>query len=145
MKKSVITVISLIAALIGGVVGKSVVQEYFASRREAKIEAALHAAEAQINSSVPKMVDAATRLDGAKAGPGKRLVYLYTLIEHKASDIDMPRWRNQVAPGIRKNIKAASGMRYLFELGTVVTYRYSGNDGVLIDEIVVSPSEVLQK
>lgn len=145
MKKTLITLVTLVAAVVGGVIGKTAVQKYFDSRREVKIEAALHQAEAQINATVPKMVDAVTRLDGAKVGPGKRLVYIYTLIGHKAADIDMALWRNQAAPEIRKNIKAAAGMRTLFELGTVVTYRYSGSDGVLVDEIVVTPGEVLQK
>ena len=145
MKKPLVLVVSLIAAIIGGAISKTVVKEYFDSRMESKVEAALRQAEVQINSTAPKMVDAETRLDGATAGPGRRLKYGYTVVRYKASEIDMNSWRNQVAPDIKRNVRNAEGMRYLFEIGTTVTYRYSGSDGVFVDEIVVTPGEVIQK
>jgi hypothetical protein len=109
------------------------------------VEEALAAAERQINAILPKMVDEATRLDRAKAGPGKKFTYIYTMISAKASDIDSGAWREKFVPAVRKDVQEAEGMKSLFRLGTTVHYRYHGSDGVLIDEIIISPTEVLAK
>ena len=110
-----------------------------------EIEKMLRQAEDQINSISPKMVDNGIRMDGAKAGPGKRLKYLYTFVGRKAADVDMTVWRNKGVPAVRQKIMGQKEMRALFEVGTTVIYRYSGSDGVLIDEIIITPAEVLRQ
>lgn len=88
-------------------------------------------------------MDETTRLDNAEAGPGSRLTYNCTLTPMKASEVDLEVWKRDFVPTIRKNIKETEGMRYLFEIGTKVLYRYYGNNGELFDEIVMTPDEVL--
>ena len=88
MKKTFFIATSLVAALLAASVGKGVVRSYFDGRKEAKVEEALVTAERQLNAMVPKMVDDSTRLDGAKAGPGKKFTYTYTLVSRKASEIN---------------------------------------------------------
>ncbi|MEY4938591.1 MAG: hypothetical protein RIQ93_326 [Verrucomicrobiota bacterium] len=145
MKKTLIIVISLLAAVIGGAIGKGLVRSYFDGRKASKVEEALAAAERQVNAMGPKMVDDTTRLDGAKAGPGKKFTYTYTLVSLKAADVDSGAWKQKVVPTIRKNMRDAQGMRYLFQVGTTVHYRYLGSDGAVIDEIVMTPAEALAR
>jgi hypothetical protein len=89
-----------------------------------------------INATAPKMVDEATRLDGASAGPDRRLTYNLTLVSQKAQDIDRAAWKQNVAPKIRANMIQTQGMHTLLAAGVTVVGRYSSSDGVLIDEIV---------
>ena len=115
------------------------------ARMEESNEAGSHLrkAEAQINAMAPKMLDQFTRVDGAKAGPGKRFTYLYTIVNVNSSTIDTTAWRNQVAPALKRQIKKTGGVRSLFEAGITVTYRYSAADGASIGEIIITPAEGL--
>ena len=141
MKKTFVIAISLVVAVLAAAVGKGVMRSYFDGRKEAKVEEALVTAERQLNAMVPKMVDDSTRLDGAKAGPGKKFTYTYTLVSRKASEINSGEWKQKVVPVIRKNMRETPGLRTLFQVGTTVNYKYLGSDGALIDEIVMTPAE----
>jgi hypothetical protein len=85
----------------------------------------------------PKMVDSMTRFDRATAGPGQRLTIEETVVTVKASDISEEAWQNYL-PQLRKNV-LSSQIGMLTQRGITVVYRYYGNDGVLIHEVVFSP------
>jgi hypothetical protein len=108
-------------------------------------ESDLDRAVREINANVPKMVDEATRLDSASAGPGRRLTYNLTLISMKAQAIDRVAWKQNVVPTIRTNMAQTKGMHTLLAPGVTVASRYSSSDGVLIDEIVMKPEELSTK
>ena len=108
-------------------------------------ESDLDRAVREINANVPKMVDEATRLDSASAGPGRRLTYNLTLISMKAQAIDRVAWKQNVVPTIRTNMAQTKGMHTLLAAGVTVASRYSSSDGVLIDEIVMKPEELSTK
>jgi len=108
---------------------------------ESDLDRAVH----EINATVPKMVDEATRLDSASAGPGRRLTYNLTLISMKAQDIDRVAWKQNVAPTIRTNMAQTKGMHTLLAAGVTVASRYYSSDGVLIDEIIMKPEELPTK
>src|ERR1039458_6669331 len=61
-------------------------------------ESDLDRAVREINANVPKMVDEATRLDSASAGPRRRLTYNLTLISMKAQAIDRVALKQNVRP-----------------------------------------------
>ena len=108
-------------------------------------ESDLDRAVREINANVPKMVDEATRLDSASAGPRRRLTYNLTLISMKAQAIDRVAWKQNVVPTIRTNMAQTKGMHTLLAAGVTVASRYSSSDGVLIDEIVMKPEELSTK
>ena len=95
-----------------------------------------------INATAPKMVDEATRLDSALAGPGRRLTYNLTLVSQKAQGVDREAWKQNVVPKIRANMTQTQGMHTLLAAGVTVVSRYSSSDGVLIDEIVIKPEDL---
>jgi hypothetical protein len=94
-----------------------------------------------INATAPKMVDEATRLDSASAGPGRRLTYNLTLVSQKAQDIDRVAWKQNIVPKVRVNMIQTQGMHTLLAAGVTVVSRYSSSDGILIDEIVIKPED----
>jgi len=96
----------------------------------------------EINATAPKMVDEATRLNGASAGPGRRLTYDMTLISLKSQDVDRVAWKRDAVPTIRANMAKTKAMHTLLAAGVTVTSRYSSSDGVLVDEIVMTPEEL---
>jgi len=99
----------------------------------------------EVNATAPKMVDDATRLDRASAGPGRRLTYDLTLISLKSQDIDRVAWKKDVAPTIRANMAKTKAMHTLLAAGVTVASRYSSSDGVLVGEIVMTPEELSTK
>jgi len=105
-------------------------------------EGDLDRAAREINATVPKMVDQATRLDGAAAGSGRRLTYNLTLVSLKAQEIDRAAWKQNVAPSIRAHLAQTKGMHTLLAAGVTVVCRYFSSDGTLIDEIVMKPEDL---
>jgi hypothetical protein len=99
----------------------------------------------EVNATAPKMVDDATRLDRASAGPGRRLTYDLTLISLKSEDIDPVVWKRDVFPTIRANMAKTQAMHRLLAAGITVASRYSSSDGVLVDEIVMRPEDLSTK
>ena len=111
----------------------------------ARTEGNLDRVVREVNATAPKMVDDATRLDRASAGPGRRLTYDLTLISLKAQDIDRAAWKQNAVPSIRANMTQTKAMHTLLAAGVTVASRYSSSDGVLIDEIVIRPEELSTK
>ena len=99
----------------------------------------------EVNATAPKMVDDATRLDRASAGPGRRLTYELTLISLKSQDIDRIAWKRDVVPTIRANMAKTKAMHTLLAAGVTVASRYTSSDGILVDEIVMRPDELSTK
>ena len=93
-----------------------------------------------INATAPKMIDAETRLDGAVAGPGKRVTYNSTLISIRSDQIDRKVWDNEIVPDIRTTILGNPNTRKIQQDGITISSRYFGSDGVLIDEVVFDPN-----
>lgn len=87
------------------------------------------------------MIDEITRLDKATAGPGKRLTVDVTIISLKASDIDRNVWNTTVIPKLKEGI-LASGVASVLRTGNTVTYRYTGSDGALIDELSLTEADL---
>lgn len=95
----------------------------------------------QINKETPKMIDEITRLDKATAGPGKLLTVHVTITSLKADEIDRDVWNAEVAPTLKAGI-LASPLADKLRRGATITYKYSGSDGILIDEISVTAKDL---
>ena len=89
-------VVSIIAAVIGGIVGYTLVHHY--ANRSADFDQALMATASQINKGLPMMVDKETRLDTTMPGPDKTIIYRYTLINMSAADVSKARLVSAVRP-----------------------------------------------
>lgn len=96
---------------------------------------------AQINKSAPKMIDEVTRLDRATVGPGKLLTVHITITSLTADTLDRAGWDSDVRPALKKGILASLAKERPPNDSTII-YRYSGADGVKIDEISVSGQDL---
>ncbi len=103
---------------------------------------AVERAARDINAVAPKMVDSATRLEGATAGPGPLLTVRETLVGIDGKDFNRRDWDSRVAPAIRKNAIQNASLRILLSSGGVIAFRYSGRDGAFISEIKLSSEDV---
>ena len=94
-----------------------------------------------VNASAPKVVDEVTRLDSATAEPGRRLTYRMT-ISIPYSEFDRTEWDKKTVPAIRTNTIEQEGSRQLLKAGITIAIRYSSKDGIFLDEIIFTSSDL---
>ena len=92
-----------------------------------------------LNRSLPKQVDAETRLEGVTAGPGRRLNYQYTLISRTASSMDIESFNANMQPLLRSSICGKGGMQARIKNGVTLSYNYRGSDGKFVSMIEILP------
>jgi hypothetical protein len=144
MKSKLNLILVAIIAVVGAVVARVVIPKVFPRDDAAAQERQLAEAARELNAQAPKMLDAGTRLDGGKAGPGNRFTYNYTLTQLRSTDINPAEWQRSVVPQLKTKMKSGV-LAPMFKRGTTVVYRHSGSDGVLVSEIEMSPTDGLTK
>ncbi len=83
----------------------------------------------QANQAAPATVDANTRLDGAKAGPGLRLTSTYTLLNPESEGINSSTLETKLGPVVKKGSCENPDLRPLINQGVLVVLEYHGPDG----------------
>ena len=83
----------------------------------------------QANQAAPADIDANTRLDGAKAGPGLKLTTTYTLLNPESEGINSTTFEAKLTPVVRNASCKNPELRPLIDQGVVVVLEYRGNDG----------------
>lgn len=83
----------------------------------------------QANGAAPAAVDADTRLDGARAGPGLKLTVMYTLVNAEANGVDRTTFEAKLTPTIKAGSCANPDLRPLIDQGVVVVLEYRGKEG----------------
>ena len=132
-------VVTLVAAAVGAGVGAMLARQYV--DRPAKIDAALVATASQINQTLPMMVDKETRLDNTMAGPGKTIIYRYTLVNVRAADVHKEQLTSALRPRVLANYKTDSSMKAFRDQGVAMEYQYSDKNGAYITSFSVSPKD----
>lgn len=82
----------------------------------------------EINSTLPRMIDSATRLDKAIAGPGETITYLYTVPGQVTANFDLSM-AAEAAKVIRAHACGSLPLLDLLKRGAKATYIYRGADG----------------
>jgi hypothetical protein len=93
------------------------------------IERKLAEIAGQANQAAPANIDANTRLDSAKAGPGLRLTTTYTLLNPDAEGISSATFETKLTPIVQQGSCKNPGLRPLIDQGVIVVLEYRGNDG----------------
>jgi hypothetical protein len=83
----------------------------------------------QANQAAPAEVDANTRLDGARAGPGLRLTSTYTLLNPESEGISSTTFESKLSPVVKEASCKNPDLRPLIDQGVVVVLEYRGKDG----------------
>ncbi|MEF8697777.1 MAG: hypothetical protein V5B36_14430 [Candidatus Accumulibacter sp. UW25] len=140
-------VVVLIAAGIGGQIGKEVGKAAFAPSNPTQqqievrlLEGFTKAAE-QANARGPVMVDQDTRWDKSVAGPGARLTYFYSFPKYSSRDIDRGWLLTSLQPEVRKGVCGSKEMKPSLQYGGTYVYAYNGNDGVEIARFEINNQE----
>ena len=92
----------------------------------------------QANQAAPANIDANTRLDGARAGPGLKLTSMYTLLDPESEGINATTFETKLTPVVKKGSCENSDLRPLIDQGVVVVLEYRGNDGKPIGTVSVN-------
>ena len=83
----------------------------------------------QANQAAPADIDANTRLEGVRAGPGLRLTSTYTLVNSKSEGVDSTTFETRLVPTIKNASCDNPELRQLVDQGVVVVLEYRGEDG----------------
>lgn len=150
MLKKFLAVLAFIAVAVAGSIGKLIGETTSGSVASATpkqqdvevlvIEGFAKAA-AQINRTLPKMIDEDTRLDKVTVGPGARTVYHYSSPKHTSRDFDGALLRATLRPDTMLKVCAAREMKKSLQYGGVYAYSYSGNDGIKIVEFEIDRND----
>lgn len=92
----------------------------------------------QANQAAPADIDASTRLDGARAGPGLKLTSTYTLINAEADGINSTTYETKLTPVVKEASCKTPDLRSLIDQGVVVVLEYRGKDGSPIGTITLN-------
>ena len=92
----------------------------------------------QANQAAPADIDADTRFDGARAGPGLKLTSTYTLINPEAEGINSTTFATKLTPVVTEGSCNKPDLRPLIDQGVVVVLEYRGKDGNPIGTLTIN-------
>ncbi len=92
----------------------------------------------QANQAAPANIDANTRLDSAKAGPGLKLTSSYTLVNPEAEGINSSTFGTKLTPTVQKASCENPDLRPLINQGVLVVLEYRGLDGNPIGTVSIN-------
>jgi hypothetical protein len=92
----------------------------------------------QANQAAPADIDANTRLDGARAGPGLRLTSTYTLLNPESEGISSTTFETKLSPVVKEVSCKNPDLRPLIDQGVVVVLEYRGKDGNQIGTLSIN-------
>ena len=138
-----ISLVVVIAAAMGSVVGSLVVNHLFFRNSGPLIDKTLMQTASELNKNLPMMVDAETRWDSTISGPGKSIIYLYTLVNlSKDPDFDADEFANILRPTLVNQYRTNDSLKWYRENGISIHYQYSDKNGVFLIELKVGPQDL---
>jgi hypothetical protein len=111
-------------------------------QNQMSVEGQLRNFAEQLNRQGKKMIDEATRLEGAEALPNRTLLYKYSLITKTASEIPPDALNQTVRPNVVKSYNTLPEMKLFRDNGITMTYQYRDKMGHLIGEFSVGPGDL---
>ena len=131
--------LGVVLAVIGLVLGIVLFRSWYNKEHSVTNDKEIMALVDKMNAGLPKDLDDDTRLERIDAGPGRRLTYVCTLVNYSSKDISKAAFDREVAPYVKQGLMTNQGLYPLFRKNIVIVYRYLGNDGVYISEVVMRP------
>jgi hypothetical protein len=96
----------------------------------------------KINSQGGRVIDADTRLEGAEALPGRKLLYKYTIVTKSASEVQLDALNGLIRPKLVKIYNSEPDMKLFRDNGVTIIYRYSDKTGQLVGDVSVGPDDL---
>ena len=134
-----------VAVIVVLVIWRSVSSSYSAASQttvvshDPSIEEQLQSVANEVQQKAPVMVDADTRLDGARAGPGLLFTYLYTFPQMEAKrSVSKAQFEEQATPTLKTNACGNNALKPFFDHGVVVRYVYRDHNGVDLGTVTLT-------
>lgn len=107
-------------------------------------ESVEHRLEKEVSRSAkdfPRTVNKELRIDNMTAGPARRLTFNCTLLNYRASTINADRFRTDIKGSVIKEICDSKEMRFYLNKDVIISYAFSGNDGVPLATVDVANAD----
>ncbi|QJR15342.1 hypothetical protein [Usitatibacter palustris] len=133
MNRVVVWGATILAIILGGFIGKAVVGKLFG---RGSPENELPRMVEAVKSKAGTKVDEVTRLDSARHGPGKRLVYEFTILNVETpKDLDPGVDLATVKQKIRTQACAIKGIQTILNHEIDVLYEYKAVNGEYLMDV----------
>jgi hypothetical protein len=96
---------------------------------------------AKANKQFPKQIDSETRIDSVAVGPGKLIIYNYTLVNYSADDVDSDKFQEALAARVRQETCRNRETRPYIRKGYSIAYSYNGKNGNPVATMTVAPED----
>jgi hypothetical protein len=105
----------------------------------AGVDAELSAACQELTRAGPYMLDAATRLEGCSASPGKHVSFRLRLLGVDATREGTLAFMASAAPVLARGICRNPDVPVLGRLGVTLNFRYLGNGNQPVGQVTITP------
>jgi hypothetical protein len=134
-------VVTVIAAAIGGAVGREGMRYFFRGETDVRSQRVLSKIASELNKTLPMQVDKDTELM-ATAGFDAVIVYSYRLINSSVNDVDQAAFSEAVRPQLVNAACTTPQTRDGFlRKGVTMRYMYADKDRRHIATIDVNPAD----
>jgi len=134
-------IITVIAAVIGGAIGKDAVRSYFKPKQDMRSQSVLNQVAHEINKSLPMMIDKDTEMT-ATLGLEGVLVYNYRFVNHSAGQVDAEQINITLKPRITNAACTTPDTRDTFlKKGVALRYNYYDKNNSFITRIDIQPKD----
>lgn len=140
MKKNIVIVVSIIAIVIGGTVGKTFVKAFLDNKKAESTYQKLEQASKRMNATLPRKLDKGTRLDSTEAGTDNSMTLYLTLADISVEDTDPEAFRDKMRPYLTQRYKTSSDLAAFREAQVEVRFTYRDKAGKEFATIAVGPN-----
>jgi len=132
-------VITIIAAVIGGAIGKNVYTSYF--NTDIRQQPVLNKVAKELNKALPMMIDRDTEMTAALGLEGV-LAYNYRFVNHTATQLDAAQVNDALKPRITQAACTTPDTRDTFlKKGVTLRYNYYDKNQTFITRIDIQPKD----
>ncbi len=136
MKKTS-TIISILAGIVGAMVGALVIHQFSGGFDKVLVRTA-----SGLNATLPMMVDQETRLDATMAGPGKKFLYTFTLINFTKAAVDVGHFQQTMRPKLVASYRTNPKMKSFRDHNVELVYQYKDKAGEFVCELVITTKDL---
>lgn len=121
-------------------VGAFFLVQHFRGARPTVAKSLAKAAE-EASKTLPKQLDAQTRLDRVSTAEGRVFRYHYTLVEQGTDGFDADAFQNQHRARLVDNVRTQAAFKGFRDARVTVVFDYSAKDGTALTAIEVTPAD----
>lgn len=140
MTKNKILVFS-VSAVVSAIVSFLLVSALGRGCGSVAFEASMERAAAELNKTLPQMVDKQTRFDATKAGPGMKFSYFYTILHVSAKQSDLAGFQQAMRAKLLAAYRDKPKMKNFRDHNVELVYQYRDEAGAMICEIAIAPKD----